>query len=164
MSVSQTALAAQQESKPPKTAARTKPAAGASASGISRTAINFLLDSVLLVLFLLLAWTNVVLRFVFPRANDVSGWTLWGRSYDDWTAIQFNLFCAFGFAVLLHVMLHWSWICGVIGSRLSRWRGRTARIDDASQTIYGVAFLIGVLNVVGLAIAAAALMIRAPRL
>lgn len=163
MSATPTALAAKQDPKPPKKPARAKPAAGAKATGISRTAVNFLLDAALLLLFLLLAWTNVVLRFVFPRASDVNGWTLWGRSYDDWAAIQFNLFSVFAFAVLLHVMLHWSWICGVIGSRLSRWRGRTVRIDDASQTIYGVAFLIGLLNLVGLAIAAAALVIRAPR-
>lgn len=159
MTATETPLAATKPTPKP-----AKPAATSRAAGISRTTVNFVLDGLLLVLLLLLAWTHVVIRFVFPRAADVSGWTLWGRTYDDWTAAQFNLFCAFAFAVLLHVMLHWSWICGVVGSRLSRWRGRTVRIDDGSQTIYGVAFLIGLLNLVGLAIAAAALMIRAPKL
>lgn len=143
-------------------AGRAKPA-DSNRTGISRTGVNFLLDALLLVLFLLLAWMHLVLRFVFPRAADVDGWTLWGRRYEDWLATEFNLFSAFAFAVLLHVMLHWSWVCGVVGTRLSRWRGRALRIDDASQTIYGVAFLVGLLNVLGLAIAAAALLIRAPK-
>jgi hypothetical protein len=129
---------------------------------LSRTTINFLLDVSLLLVFLTIVWTSVVLRFVFPVGTSAAGWTLWGRSFDDWSAFQFALLCVFTLGVLIHLMLHWSWVCGVIASRISRWRGRTIRLDDGTQTLYGVGVLIMALNVVGVLIAAAALSVRMP--
>lgn len=144
----------------PKPSAR--PAARRSGGGWSRTGVNFLLDCALLVVFLKLAWISVVLRFVFPAGTAAAGWTLWGYGYDDWAAFQFGLLCVFALGILVHLMLHWSWVCGVLSNRLSRWRGEPLRLDDGTQTLYGVGLLIVALNVVGLAIAAAALTIRMP--
>ena len=87
---------------------------------ISRTAVNFLLDLALLVAFLGLIWSTAVLRFVFPPATAAAGWTLWGFNYDDWSGLQFALVCVLLLGVVLHVMLHWTWICGVIAARLPR--------------------------------------------
>jgi len=128
----------------------------------SRTSVNFLLDLALLVAFLTLAWISVVLRFVFPAGTAAAGWTLWGRGFDDWSAVQFALLCTLALGVLLHLMLHWSWVCGVVASRFSRWRGKSIRPDEGVQTLYGVGLLIVVVNVVGLLIAAAALTIQMP--
>ncbi|HWB09558.1 MAG TPA: DUF4405 domain-containing protein [Pirellulales bacterium] len=129
---------------------------------LSRTTINFLLDTALLLVFLAIAWTSVVLRFVFPAGTAAAGWRLWGHGFDDWSAFQFALLCAFALGVLVHLMLHWSWVCGVVASRLSRWRGLSVRFDEGTQTLYGVGLLIVAVNVVGLLIAAAALSIRMP--
>jgi hypothetical protein len=148
--------------KPEKTGERS-PAPARSPRGWSRTIVNFWLDLALLIAFLSLAWISVVLRFVFPAGTAAAGWTLWGRGFDDWSAIQFVLLCVFALGVLLHLMLHWSWVCGVVSSRLSRWRGKPIRFDEGAQTLYGVGLLIVVLNVVGLLIAAAALTIQMPR-
>ncbi len=60
--------------------------------------------------------------------------------------------------ILVHVMLHWSWVCNVIASALA---GK-GRVDEGMQTIYGVGLLIVLLNVVGITVAAAVLTIRAP--
>lgn len=128
----------------------------------SRTTVNFWLDLALLVAFLAMAWVSVVLRFIFPAGTAATGWTLWGRGFDDWSAFQFVLLCIFSLGVLLHLMLHWSWVCGVVASRLSRWRGKSIRFDEGAQTLYGVGLLIVVLNVVGLLVAAAALTIQMP--
>ena len=129
---------------------------------MSRTAVNFVVDATLLAVFLILAWVSVILTFVFPRGTVAHGWSLWGAGYDDWCATQFFVLCVFSLTVLLHVMLHWSWVCGVVASRLSRWKGRAIRPDDGSQTLYGVGLLIVLVNVLGLAIAAATLAIQAP--
>jgi hypothetical protein len=129
---------------------------------LSRTAINFVLDTALLAVFLAIAWISVVLRFVFPAGTAAAGWRLWGRGFDDWSAAQFSLLCVLALGVLVHLMLHWSWVCGVVASRLSRWRGRPVRFDEGTQTLYGVGLLIVAVNVVGLLIAAAALSIRMP--
>lgn len=129
---------------------------------MSRTAINFLVDTVLLVIFLTLLWSAVVLRFVFPPGAVSAGWSLWGFSFDDWVQIQFVVLSLFALTVLLHVMLHWSWVCGVVTTRLSRWRGRSFRLDEGAQTLYGVGLLIVAVNIVGLLIAWAALSIQTP--
>jgi hypothetical protein len=130
---------------------------------MSRTIINFWLDCLLLLVFLLLVWISVVLRFVFPSPLASEGWTLWGWTYLQWSVLQFNVLCALVLGVLLHVMLHWSWVCGVVSTRLLRRRqGKKRKPDDGVWTLYGVGLMIVILNVMGLAIAAAALMIRNP--
>ena len=128
---------------------------------MSRTILNFWLDSLLLLMFLLLVWVSVVLRFVFPAATNAAGWMLWGWTYLQWSGFQFIVLCLMVLGVLLHVMLHWSWVCGVMITRLLP-RGEKKARDDGSWTLYGVGLLIVILNVMGAAIAAAALMIQSP--
>ena len=73
------------------------------------------------------------------------------------------MLCLLTLEVLLHVMLHWPWVCGVIASRwLQRPDGKKAKMDDGRRTLVGVGFMIFLLNCMGLGIAAAALMIQKP--
>ena len=88
----------------------------------SRTETNFWLDTAMLVVFLALIFVSVVVRFVFPTAASTTGWTLWGASLDQWMDYQFGLLGLFCFAVLVHLMLHWNWVCGVVTSRMFRAR------------------------------------------
>jgi hypothetical protein len=127
---------------------------------VSRTILNFLLDSSLLIVFSALCFSSVITRFIFPPAVDAKGWLLWGLSYDQWASVQFGTVAVLALGVLIHVMLHWSWICGVVQTRMSR--DKKAKLDSGTQTLYGVALLIVLLNVVGFAIAAAGISIRAP--
>lgn len=127
---------------------------------MSRTWINFLLDSLLLVAFLALVWCSVVLRFVFPPALDTRGWMLWGATYEQWFRLQFLLVALLTLLVLVHVMLHWSWVCGVLAQRFSR--DKKNRPDDGSRTLYGVGLLIGLLIGMGLCVMAAALSMVRP--
>jgi hypothetical protein len=118
---------------------------------------------VLLVIFCLLMWTAVITQFVFPPASRAEGWTLWGWSYDQWHTFQFGVVAAMAAAVLLHVMLHWSWVCNVAAGGLDALRGRKKRkVDEGMQTIYGVGTLIVLLNIIGIAVAAALLTIQSP--
>ena len=125
---------------------------------MSRTTINFLLDSVLLVAFLALIWCSVVLRFIFPPGPIATGWLLWGASYDQWHSIQFGLITVLAVGFLVHVMLHWPWVCNVVATRFLR--GKKGKVDDGVQTLYGVGLLIGVFSIVGFGVAAASLMIQ----
>lgn len=127
---------------------------------MSRTTINFLLDTALLVIFVALMWCAVVVRFVFPPGPLAKNWQLWGGDYTQWTSIQFGLICLLALGILVHVMLHWSWVCGVIASfRQSDKR----KLDDGIKTLYGVGLLIVILNIVGAGVAAATLSITGPR-
>jgi hypothetical protein len=127
--------------------------------GWSWSWINLLLDAALLVVFTALCFAAVVVRFVFPPGPAAAGWTLWGLDYDAWGGIQFGLLAALAVGILVHVMLHWSWVCNVIASRMA---GRGAHVDDGLQTIYGVGLLIGLLLAVGTGLAVAVLTVRGP--
>jgi len=113
----------------------------------------------LLVLFMAVCFAAVVVRFVFPPGPAAGGWTLWGHDYDAWGGIQFALVAILAGGILVHVMLHWSWVCNVIASRVA---GRGSRVDDGLQTIYGVGLLIGLLVSVGAALAVAVLTVKGP--
>ena len=100
------------------------PALHAARSGaaalMSRSVFNFLLDTVLLIAFFVFVWSAVIVRFVFPPGPDAKGWLLWGLDYDQWATIQFAMVAMLALGILLHVMLHWSWVCGILAARLSR--------------------------------------------
>jgi hypothetical protein len=128
---------------------------------MSRTILNFWLDLLLLITFLALLWTAFVLRFVFPPAMSAEGWRLWGQSYDQWYGLLFGILCVLAGGVLLHVMLHWSWVCGVITSKL--WRSKAKKAwSEGEQTLIGVGFMVVLINLLGVAFAAASLMIQRP--
>ena len=130
--------------------------------GISRTMVNFLLDSVLLLVFLSLVWIGFVVRFVFPKGTAADGWTLWSYGYDEWSEMQFWVLCLLMLGILVHVMLHWSWICGVVTSRMPRRDGKPVRWDDGTRTIFGVGLIIVIVNVLGVLMAIASFMVRSP--
>jgi hypothetical protein len=130
--------------------------------GWSRTTINFCLDCLLMLLFVVLLGVTAIMRFAFPAPSLAAGWTLWGWSLDEWQDLQFVLVCILAVAILVHVMLHWNWICGVISSKVSKWKGCSYRMDEASKTPWGIALLILIINVLGILLAAAVIMIRSP--
>jgi hypothetical protein len=127
----------------------------------SRTAVNLFVDALLLVLFVTLCLLSVILEFVFPVGTQADGWTLWNHDYGEWSRVRFAVLSAFAAAILLHVMLHWSWVCGVVASRMGKKKAGTAH-DDPSRTLWGVGLLIVVVNVIGLVVAAASLSIQSP--
>ena len=129
---------------------------------MSRTAVNFALDVVLLLITLTLVFTTAVLRFVFPVPSASAGWTLWGSSYDSWANFQFVLMSLVAGAVLVHIMLHWSWVCGVVITKLLRRSVRTARLDDGSQTLWGVGMLIVVLHLLAALVGIAYVTVQPP--
>jgi hypothetical protein len=125
----------------------------------SMSLLNFWLDVSLLVTVVSVGWVSVVLRIVFPVPTLADGWTLWGLGYNQWQQVQFGGICFTGFVILLHVMLHWNWVCSVIVAQVLRQKGR---VDDGWQTIYGVATLIVLLTVMLIGLAAATLMVKQP--
>ena len=128
----------------------------------TRTDVNFCLDALLLAFFVVLCTSSVIIEFVFPVGVHAEGWLLWGQSYAAWCRFRFSILAAMAGAVLLHVMLHWSWVCGAIASRIGSKQTGAAAKDDPSRTLWGVGLLILVANLIGVIVAAAALSIHAP--
>ncbi|HIE96508.1 MAG TPA: hypothetical protein EYG03_10785 [Planctomycetes bacterium] len=64
-----------------------------------------------------------------------------------------------GLGVLLHVMLHWTWVCSVLSKRVL---GRREVPDNGTRTIYGVSMFIGLLLMGAAAVGLAQWMIIVP--
>jgi hypothetical protein len=138
------------------------PQSGAPARGrrrVSVSVINFWIDASVLVLLSLLGWVSAVLQFVFPAPTAAGGWSLWGLSYDRWHDVQFAILCLFAAGIVLHVMMHWNWVCSVIATQIIRARQRP---DEGMQTIYGVATLIVLLHLIGAGVIAAMFGVHQP--
>jgi hypothetical protein len=109
---------------------------------LSTTLVNFWLDAALMVLFVSLCIVSVINQFVFPPGVDAKGWLLWGMGLNQWTSLQFGTLAILGFGIVIHVMLHWAWVCSVVAKKLFR----AKQIPDTGlQTVYGVGLLIGLL-------------------
>jgi hypothetical protein len=129
---------------------------------VSLPALNFLLDALLLLLFVALLAISTLLHAVFPPATQSDGWSLWSLNYDTWRLLQFACLILFALAVLVHLILHWVWICNFVTSRVARRRGRTMTMHQSARTLCGVTFLITVLTFVAGVIMAAQLAVRSP--
>lgn len=128
---------------------------------LSRSAVNFIVDVALLAALMGVLWTTAVVQFVFPAASRSAGWTLWRLDAEAWQAIQTGAVAAFALIVLLHLILHWNWVCLFIASRLSRLVGRRIVVAKAVRTLYGVGTLIFVLTLLGAMLMVAELTIQA---
>lgn len=122
--------------------ARAKPPRGSFWSHYS-TIINFWLDVALLILFMVQAQIIAILNVVFPRGAGPE-WTVWGGTPTDWSDALFITFCVFSVGIVVHVMFHWAWICGVVATRILR---RRAGKDDGSHTLIGVGVIVLLIHV-----------------
>lgn len=128
-------------------------------TGVSRTVINFWLDAMLMMCFCLLCVVSVIVQFVFPPGVNARGWLLWGLSLNHWSGVQFGLLAFLGFGIVVHVMLHWAWVCSVVARKLLK---QKAMPDAGLQTVYGVALLIGLLLSGAVVVGVATMTIQMP--
>jgi hypothetical protein len=126
---------------------------------VSVSVINFWIDVSVLVILCLLGWVSAVLQFVFPAPTAADGWSLWGLGYDRWHDVQFAILCLFAAGIVLHVMMHWNWVCSVVATQIVKARQRP---DEGMQTIYGVATLIVLLHLIGAGVIAALFSVHQP--
>jgi hypothetical protein len=120
----------------------------------TRTTLNYVLDAGLLGLFLCLAFAHAVVEFVFTGEGTE---TLWGGTLADWRRIHFGIFCGFSLGILLHLMLHWNWICSVTNTHVLR---RKPGHDDGGRTLIGVGVLIALLHLLAVALLIARLTLQ----
>lgn len=126
--------------------------------GVSKTIVNFWLDATLLATFLVFCWISAVLQFVFPVGAAPDAHQIWGANAGNWQSAQFFVLCVLSGGILLHVMLHWSWIMGVIETRF--W-GRKGGRDNGSHTLIGVGLLLAILHLLAFGCLAARMSLHA---
>ena len=125
----------------------------------SRTLINFWLDTVLMLAFVALSIISVIVQFVFPPGVAAKGWLLWRMNYGQWCSLQFATLSILGFGIVVHVMLHWTWVCGVVVRKLLHQKELP---DDGLRTVYGVGLLIALLLASATVVGVAMLTIQMP--
>jgi hypothetical protein len=115
----------------------------------NRTMINFVIDAVGLVLMLSMVCTGLLIRFVLPPGSTGRhggrALTLWGMDRHDWGALHFWLAVALLGLLLLHVALHWSWVCGL----WQRWRCADPGARRGARALSGAALVLGLALLVG---------------
>ena len=83
-----------------------------------RSTLNFVVDVVTLLVTLAMVATGLLLKVVLPPGSRGGrGLQLFGLGRHDWGDLHFALSVALGALLVLHIILHWAWVCSV-ASRL----------------------------------------------
>jgi hypothetical protein len=105
--------------------------------------INFVVDFVSLLVLLAIAATGLVLKYVLPPGiRGGRGLRLWDLSRHDWGDIHFWLSVTLAGLVVVHVALHWTWVCAVVARWFRSQAGNASKLSAGRRTAYGGAFLL----------------------
>jgi hypothetical protein len=100
--------------------------------------LNFVIDSVAFVAFVLLISTGVLMRYILP-AGSGHFIMLWGMDRHEWGQLHFWLAVVFMVSRGLHRLFHWRWIVHVIKG--GQHRGSVIRV---ALSVFGLIILIGI--------------------
>ncbi len=70
------------------------------------------------------------------------GLQLWGLTRHDWGDVHFWLAIALLVLALVHVALHWAWVCALVARWLGRLTPGSPPITDAKLWLFGIGFLL----------------------
>ena len=134
---------------------------------MKQNTLNFWVDLVSLIVLLALIYTGILIYYVLPPCDSCTGGscssnmlspcsscpsatcsildkstneaepTLWGLGRHDFGNIHFKLALAMIPLMLIHIILHWSWVCTTIGNLLNLKDNRLNR-----KNLYGIIILL----------------------
>ncbi len=83
---------------------------------MNRTSLNFIIDVVAFVGFVVLTTTGVLMRYILPPGSGHYS-TIWSLDRHEWGGIHFWISVLFFLILALHLVLHWRWIVSVVTGR-----------------------------------------------
>ena len=108
---------------------------------MKRNTLNFWIDLISLFVMLGLAWTGLLIHYVLPPGSGGRGgghgMTLWGLGRHDYGSIHFYLALALIALMVIHIWLHWSWVCTTV-KKLAGMKS----VNGSRGIIYGIALLV----------------------
>ena len=107
---------------------------------MKRTNLNFIIDTVAFIGFVLLTTTGALMRYVLPPGRG-SYSTVWGLDRHEWGGIHFWVSVVFFSILALHLVLHWRWIANVVAGQHHEASGLRAGLG-----------IVGLITVIALAI------------
>lgn len=116
-----------------------------------RSTLNFIVDVLTLAAIFVMIATGLVIRFVLPPGtggrHGEGGLLLWSLGRHDWGDVHFWASVTLGVLLVVHVALHWSWVCTMVQRLLG---GTDANgLGAGKRNAYGVGFLLIVVLVFG---------------
>lgn len=115
-----------------------------------RNTLNYIVDvATLLAIFAMIA-TGLLIRFVLPPGTSGRHGgrelSLWGLNRHEWGDVHFWAAAVLGALLVIHVALHWSWVC-IMSLRMA---GRTeGQLTPLKRNASGTIFLAAVLALFG---------------
>jgi hypothetical protein len=106
---------------------------------MSRNGLNIIVDSISALNLLGLAMTGLVLRFVLPPGSGPR--SLWTLRRHDWGGVHFWLAVSLCTVLVLHVALHWQWVCSVVRRLVPGHQAEDSRGSRLARNLAGIAFL-----------------------
>jgi len=106
---------------------------------MKRSSLNFIVDLVSFVDLLGLASTGFIMKYILPPGTGGCGWLLyggrgrehirdlWSMTRHEWGAIHFYLAFLFVILMVVHIILHWTWIKNYFKSLLGLSQESTSR-------------------------------------
>jgi len=117
-----------------------------------RNTLNFLIDATTALAMLVMIASGLIVRYVLPAGSGGYGLgpakALWGMGRHEWGDVHFWTAVTLGTLLIVHVALHWSWVCGTV----RRWIAgteATPKTTPLARNAYGVGFLGVVVILVG---------------
>ncbi|MEK6644117.1 MAG: DUF4405 domain-containing protein [Planctomycetota bacterium] len=103
-----------------------------------RSTLNLVVDAVTLLIMLAVAATGLILRYVLPPGSrGGAGLRLWEWTRHDWGDFHFYFITGMAGLLLLHITLHWAWICGVLRAMLRRPSASSIGRGSRWNSLYG---------------------------
>ncbi len=105
-----------------------------------RNTLNFWLDLFSFLVMLGLIWTGLLVHFVLPPGTGARGGghglRLWGLGRHGYGDIHFYLAIVLMGLMIIHVWLHWSWVCATL-NKLVGMKSKTS----AQRVVSGITLL-----------------------
>jgi len=108
---------------------------------MKRITLNFIVDLISFIVFVGLAITGFIIKYILPpgsggHGREISGGRgreeikyLWGMTRHEWGDIHFYLAVGFVALMVVHIILHWNWIKSYCKSMFG-----TSRVNQADET------------------------------
>ncbi|MHC4119878.1 MAG: DUF4405 domain-containing protein [Planctomycetota bacterium] len=114
---------------------------------MKRNTVNFWIDVISFLPMLGLTWTGLLMHYVLPpgtggRHSD-RALTVWGLGRHDYGTVHFYLALALVGLIVIHLWLHWSWVCATVRKLAGKESSRGGR-----EGVYGIAALAVVVTLV----------------
>ena len=106
---------------------------------MKRSTLNFVVDLVSFIDLLGLAFTGFIMKYILPPGTGGLGRELrgghgrepieylWSMTRHEWGSIHFYLAVLFVILMVVHIILHWSWIISYFKSLLGLLRKTTSQ-------------------------------------